>query len=566
MTNPLLAVARGVLEELELDVVLNRVLDAAQALTQAQYAALGVIDDSRTGLARFLTRGVDEPTHEIIGSLPTGRGVLGTLIHDARPLRLADVGAHPHSYGFPRGHPEMHTFLGTPIFVDGEAFGNVYLTEKAGGAEFTEADEEALVTLADFAGVAIDHARRYTGASERRRELEETVAALQATAEISRAVAGETDPAVVLALVAKRGRALVSARSLMIELVRGGELVIVAAAGNVPFELVGRRIGLDGTLAEHAMRTRRPQRLEEEMNRVRFEQHGLGSLGADAEAGLAVPLIFRGKLYGVLLALDRLSDGPSFSIEDERLLEAFATSAAAAVATAQSAADERLRQRLAAAEAERQRWARELHDETLQALAAIRLGLAAGGRTNDAAGSVAVAVDQLGEAIANLRALITELRPAALDQLGLRPALEALAERARDRGIAVDTDIDLAYEQGRASTRLSEEVETAVYRIVQEALTNVMKHGDAKRAVLEVIEGDAAVALSVRDDGGGFNPESATAGFGLVGMRERTMLLGGELHVESRPRAGTILTARIPVGRRSADAGPQRGAPAGRAA
>ena len=327
----------------------------------------------------------------------------------------------------------MHTFLGTPIFVDGEAFGNLYLTEKQGGVEFTEADEEALVTLADFAGVAIDHARRYTGASEHHRELEETVAALQATTEISRAVAGETDPAVVLTLVAKRGRALVSARSLMIELVRGGELVIVAAAGDVPSELIGRRISLDGTLAEHAMRARRPQRLEEEMNRVRFEQHGLGSLGADAEAGLVVPLIFRGELYGVLLALDRLSDGPAFSIEDERLLEAFATSAAAAVATAQSAADERLRQRLAAAEAERQRWARELHDETLQALAAIRLGLAAGGRTNDAASSVAVAVGQLGEAIANLRALITELRPAALDQLGLQPALEALAQRAGSR-------------------------------------------------------------------------------------------------------------------------------------
>ena len=237
----------------------------------------------------------------------------------------------------------------------------------------------------------------------------------------------------VLTLVAKRGRALVSARSLMIELVRGGELVIVAAAGDVPSELIGRRIGLDGTLAEHAMRTRRPQRLEEEMNRVRFEQHGLGSLGADAEAGLVVPLIFRGELYGVLLALDRLSDGPSFSIEDERLLEAFATSAAAAVATAQSAADERLRQRLAAAEAERQRWARELHDETLQALAAIRLGPAAGGRTNDAASSAAVAVDQLGEAIANLRALITELRPAALDQLGLRPAQSACRASARSR-------------------------------------------------------------------------------------------------------------------------------------
>lgn len=566
VTNPLLAVARGVLEELELDVVLDRVLDAAQALTQAHYAALGVIDVPRTGLARFITRGVDERTRAAIGSLPTGQGVLGTLIKDPRPLRLADVGAHPHSYGFPHGHPAMRTFLGTPIFVDGEAFGNLYLTEKEGGLEFTAADEEALVVLAEFAGVAIDHARRYTGASERRRELEQTVAALRATAEISRAVAGETDPDLVLTLVAKRGRALVSARALMIELVRGGELEIVAAAGELPVELVGRTMELDGTLAEHAMRTRRPQTLDEEMNRVRFEQHGLGSLGADAEAGLVVPLIFRGESYGVLLALDRLSDGPSFSAEDARLLEAFATSAAAAVASAQSASNERLRQRLAAAEAERQRWARELHDETLQSLAAIRLGLATGGRTNDAGSSVALAVEQLGEAIANLRALITELRPAALDQLGLQAALEALAERARDRGIAVDADIDLAYEHGRAATRLSEETETAVYRIVQEALTNAIKHGDAKRAVVELTEGDVMVVLSVRDDGGGFDPDSATAGFGLLGMRERTNLLGGYLHVESRRRGGTILTARIPVQRRPDAASPGRGAPLSRAA
>ena len=206
------------LAELDLDQVLNRVLESAQELTEARYAALGVLNESRTELASFLTRGIDEAAHAAIGALPRGRGVLGALIHEPAPLRLADVGRHPRSYGFPAGHPPMHTFLGVPVLVRGTPFGNLYLTEKAGGAQFSDADEQAVEVLAEFAGVAIDHARRYTGASERRDELERTVAALEATTQIARAVEGETDLEVVLELVAKRGRALVSARALLIEL------------------------------------------------------------------------------------------------------------------------------------------------------------------------------------------------------------------------------------------------------------------------------------------------------------------------------------------------------------
>lgn len=548
------------LEQLDLDVVLDRVLDAAQSLTRAQYAALGVIDETHTSLTRFITRGVDKVTHEAIGALPTGRGVLGALIDDPRPLRLSDVGVHPRSYGFPPGHPPMRSFLGTPIFVAGQAFGNLYLTNKEGDSEFTQQDENTVVALAEFAGVAIDHARRYAGASQRRDELEQTVAALRATTEISRAVAGESDLDVVLTLVAKRGRALISARSLIIELVAGSELLIAAGAGELPRELVGMHVELEGSLAAHAMRTRRSQRVEEEMNRMRFEQHGLGRLGASAEAGLVVPLSFRGEVYGVLLALDRLSGGPGFSEHDQQLLEAFATSAAAAVANVQSAVAERIRQRIAAAEAERRRWARELHDETLQDLGGIRIALATGARSDGAQSGKAVmtaAVDQLGEAIDNLRALITDLRPAALDQLGLQAALEALADRFRARGIAVDVGVDLDHEQGRSQTRLSEELETALYRIAQEALTNAAKHGDAKRAVLEVTEADGAIVLSLRDDGHGFDTESATSGFGLLGIQERASLLGGQSHIESGPQQGATLTARIPVTRRLAAAPPE---------
>jgi signal transduction histidine kinase len=549
-TQGILDVARSVLADLDLDQVLYRVLESAQELTEARYAALGVLNETRTELASFLTRGIAEASHATIGALPRGRGVLGALITDPAPLRLDDVGRHPRSYGFPAGHPPMHTFLGVPVLVGGTPFGNLYLTEKAGGAPFSDADEQAVAVLAEFAGVAIDHARRYTGASERRDELERTVATLEATTQIARAVGGETDLEVILELVAKRGRALVSARALLIELSANNELVVAAGAGELPAGLVGKYVPLKDTVASHAMRTGRAQRLEDELTRARFDEHGLGRLGLQAEGGLAVPLMFRGRTHGVLLALDRLHDGPAFTLEDERLLEAFAASAASAVATAQSIAFDRSRQRLAAAEGERRRWARELHDDTLQRLSALRIGLSTAGRSGRPEAipqAVRQAVDQLEDAIANLRALITDLRPAALDELGVQAALEGLAERSARHGLEVDVNVALAYEQGRESTRHIPELETALYRIVQEALTNASKHGGAKRAVVEIHERDAIVHLSVRDDGAGFDIDADTDGFGLLGMRERVDLLGGEISIDSTLGQGATVTASIPV-------------------
>jgi signal transduction histidine kinase len=223
------------------------------------------------------------------------------------------------------------------------------------------------------------------------------------------------------------------------------------------------------------------------------------------------------------------------------------------VATAQSIASERQRQRLAAAEGERQRWARELHDETLQSLSALRIGLSTAGRSGrpEALGrAVAQAVDQLEETIADLRALSTDLRPAALDELGVQAALEGLAERTGRHGVEVDISVELAYGPGKESTRHVPELETAVYRIVQEALTNASKHGQAKRAVVEVREQDTTVHVSVRDDGTGFDPGGETDGFGLLGMRERVELLGGELLIDSAPGSGAVVRASIPAQRR----------------
>ena len=337
--------AMGVLGQLDVDVVFDRVLQAARALTGARYAAFGVLGEPRSDvgaqveLERFITAGVDEETRTRIGAPPRGRGVLGELIANPEPLRLAEIGRHPHSSGFPGGHPQMHSFLGVPVFVEGRPFGNLYLTEKEDGEQFTDTDEEAVAMLAQLAGVAIENAQLYTGAQEQREELERSVAALEATTQVTRAIGDEMDVGVVLELIAKRGRALVAARVLLIELHRGDdELLIAAGAGEVPEELLGKRMPLSGTFAEQAVRTRGGVRVEGEVSRARFNEVGVGRLGIQVTAGLVVPLVFRDRTYGALLAIDRLRDGPAFSTEDARLLEAFAASAATAVAVAHTVA------------------------------------------------------------------------------------------------------------------------------------------------------------------------------------------------------------------------------------
>jgi signal transduction histidine kinase len=544
-----LDVAEGVLAELDVEVVLTRVLTAACELTTARYAAVGVLDESRSELERFLTSGIDEATHRRIGNLPRGRGVLGELIVNPAPLRLADVGSHPRSYGFPAGHPPMKTFLGVPLTAGGEPFGNIYLADKANDEPFTIDDEHALVALSRFAGIAIDHARSYAMVESQRAELQRAVTALDATAQIAHAVGAETNLDVVLELVADRGRALVSAKALVIEREIDGDMVVAAAAGELPTGIVGRVLDREGNVASAALDERSTLRIEESTNRARFEQYGLGRFGMTADAGLVVPMLFRSRAYGVLIALDRTEDGPEFSAEDQRMLEAFATSAATAIATAVSVQAERATQRLMAAENERARWARELHDETLQNLAALQIAIAGQLRTRNPeamAEFMTDAAQQLATEIQNLRSLISELRPAALDDLGLAPAVTALADRTRQHGLEVRLSIDLFYDAGKAPDRLSNDVETAIYRITQEALTNARKHGDASCVDVDLWEDDSQIHLTVQDDGRGFDPEARTQGFGLTGITERVELLRGELEVASIIGKGTTITVTAP--------------------
>jgi signal transduction histidine kinase len=547
----LLDVGRSLISELEPETVLQRLLDVARELTGARYAAIGVLDERRVGLERFLTVGIDEDTHRQIGDLPRGRGVLGALITDPQPLRLADVSAHPKSYGFPLAHPPMTTFLGVPIVIEGEAWGNLYLTEKDGG-EFTEDDEEAAVVLAGWASIAIANARLYRSVSERRDELERATRGLETTAEISRALGGLTDLDRVLELVVKRSRALVDARAAEIALVDGDEFVIAAVAGEGVQGLQGRRVPIEGSLASEAMRTGRAQRLSE----VPPDTFAAREMGA--RTAVVTPMLFRNRPVGFLIAIDRMSGNPAFGEDDLRLLQAFAASAATAVATAQTAGDEALRRSIEASESERARWARELHDETLQAMAGLRVLLAGARRSGDAdriRAAVDDAVELLEHGIADLRALITDLRPAALDELGTQAALETLVARvAQQSGL----EIDLEFERGDNTARHVTEIESTTYRLVQEGLTNVVKHAGATRVDVRVIDMEETVEILLRDDGQGFDPDGDAAGFGLIGMRERVALVHGTLDVESAAGCGTTLRARIPARRR--DAMPQSAA------
>ena len=549
-TRAIVGIARGLLGDLEFEAVLQRVLASAREITGARYAALGVLDATRTQISRFLTLGIDEPTRRAIGPLPTGRGVLGELMRNPAPLRLSDVSMHPHSYGFPNEHPPMRSFLGVPILIAGHPYGNLYLTEKQGADEFTAEDEEAAMMLADLAGIAIDHARRYTGVDLERQTLRQTIAVRDATIQIARTLGGETDLGVILELVAKRGRALVSARALLLEIEREGELVVAASAGDVPDDLVGRTFPLEGTIAQEVLRTREVRHFSGDGPRE--DAGGLARLGVPWRDGVAVPMVFRHQTFGVIVALDRL-DGARFTAGDIELLEAFAVSAAMAVATARTAAFERHRQGLLSMEAERTRWARELHDETLQAMASLRLRLSVAGRSGDVevmAAAIGDAVEQLTIDVANLRTLITDLRPAALDELGIEAAIRTLGERLTRTGIEVDFVFDLAYEQGRAADRHVPELASTVYRIVQEARTNAVRHGGAEHATVSVTEDEVRVHVTIRDEGRGFDPSIRVSGFGLEGMRERAALLDGTLTIESAPGGPTTVAASFPALRR----------------
>lgn len=307
-----------------------------------------------------------------------------------------------------------------------------------------------------------------------------------------------------------------------------------------------QRLPLRGSLAGRVLVSGRAQKI-----RAGDETGPLNQLMPGAKAAILVPLIFRGESLGVLAAINR-ADERDFDDEDEQLLMSVAASAATAVATVRSVAAARLRLSLEAAEQARTRWARELHDETLQGLTGARMVLSAGLARDELEGlrDAAEAADaHLGDEVRKLRELIAELRPAALDALGLGPAIESLAKRQAAIGrFSLDIGIALSAER-----RLGQEAENAIYRIIQEALNNSVKHAGARHVSLRVEQCSDHVEVTVRDDGQGFEPGRIREGFGLAGMRERATLEGGSLAVTSSDGGPTCVTAVLPLAPASAE-------------
>ncbi len=375
--------------------------------------------------------------------------------------------------------------------------------------------------------------------------LARSVERLEAFAEIARAVGGETDLSRVLALILEHGREIVAARFLVVYQ-RAGEALVAMSGGAEDGDDRAMRVVAANSLPGEVLLSGLPLRVTAADRAIQLEQ-----LARGATAAILVPLAFRGETLGVLAAID-ITERGALESEDEQLLMSIAASAATAVATARSVAAERLRMSIEAAEQARARWARELHDETLQGLSGVRMVLSAGLAHDDlgALRRAAEAADaHLGEETSRLRDLVSELRPAALDDLGLGPAIESLVSRQAALGkLAVDISINLC-----PRDRLGHETEITIYRIVQEALSNVVRHSGAGTVAVSVSRLSDRIEITVHDNGRGFEPAELTEGFGLAGMRERAILAGGRLSVLSRPRGPTRVSAVLPLRALSAD-------------
>lgn len=512
-----------------LDALLSHLVDDARELLDADYAALGVVADGGGRLERFLTSGLTTAQVEKVGAPPQGRGMLGVLLEHASPIRVANIGDDPRHCGFPPGHPPMTTFLGVPITHRGVVMGNLYVTDKRGGGPFTNDDERIAMTLAAQAAVAVANARRYENETYLRREL-------QSVHEVAEAVLGTLDLSQLLPMIAERAQSLCGGDIVAIGLGRD-DITFRAAHG------VGSEVLVGFTVPGSA---------------ESCHQH-LGALFTDARV-ICERLAVDGERIGALVAVSHAPFGPYA----HHTLTLFAKHAAIAVANGEQFAAERARlresARIQAAEArsavlaeavqraidaqerERARVARELHDEAGQSLTALALALRMlDDNVDDAGREKLAALRQMVNGVsADLRDLATDLRPSGLREHGLASAIERHAARVRETSqITVDTVV--AGDVGD----LPDHVQVALLRVVQEALTNVVRHADARRASVLVSRSGAGVRAVVEDDGRGFDPTAPTDRLGVKGMRERVEILGGELRIESGPGEGTVVIVDV---------------------
>jgi len=518
--------------ELDLEHVLERIVEAAVELTDAQYGALGVLGpDGR--IASFITVGVTAEQRARIGDPPTGHGILGLLISDARPVRIPNIADHPVSYGFPANHPPMSSFLGAPIAARGTVFGNIYLTNKASGrAEFSEDDEEALVVLAAQAGIAIENARLYAESTRRERFLE-------ATREIANATLTRANVDDTLRLIVARARELAGAAVSWIAVPNAGGMLRVAVAdGDGREEIAGTSLPLEASLSGEVVRAGSSISLDD----ARTDPRAYGPLVEAADAGPAVfvPLSVQGRAFGTL-AVANHPGGASFDPEAVRLIETFGEQTAVALEYARAQQEV---ERLVVLE-DRERIAKELHDGVIQALFAVGMGLQAAAMMSVEPGiaeRIEGSVAEIDRVIRDLRNYIFGLRPGVLADRELDNAMRALVEEFGSRS-GVVTVLDLDEKVAQELTHMAADV----VQITREALSNVGRHAGASTCRVSLRRSDGVALLEIDDDGHGFDPGTVRRGEGLTNLEERTDALGGRVSFETAPDEGTTVRVELPL-------------------
>jgi signal transduction histidine kinase len=518
--------------ELSLPIVLQRIVDLAAEVTDARYAALGLIGDDQE-LVEFITTGISARQRRDIGAPPRGRGVLGLLIKEPRPVRISNIAEHPLSVGFPPNHPPMHSFLGAPVQAMGRVFGNIYVAEKRGAREFSSEDQESLVVLATQAGVAIANASLYEETRLRERWL-------NALREITNDILSGADAQSMLVDIAERARELAKADVATISIAGStpDQLVIAAAVGARASELQGQPVPAIGSISGEVMRKGQPLVLEDVSSDPRAHQP-IVQLGRHGPA-LFVPLRVRGRATGTLMVAN-LKGGHRFDKQTLLLVETFADQASVAIEYGRAQADLR---RLGLMD-ERERIAKELHDGIIQSLFAVGMGLqstALLAAAPETAARIESAVGELDRVIRDLRNYIFGLRPGILADRQLDEALRELGNEIQERShtrVEVVVDAELA---AAVSSRSHE-----IVQLTREALSNVVRHAQAGRALVRLARTGSNAEIRIEDDGVGFDVRSDSAGNGLRNMRERAAAMGGTLHVTSKAGKGTKLRLTFPV-------------------
>ncbi|WNG89763.1 GAF domain-containing sensor histidine kinase [Mycobacterium sp. ITM-2016-00317] len=509
---------------LELDATLRTIVHTAIDLVDAQYGALGV-RGSEDELVEFVYEGIDEATRDLIGHLPEGRGVLGVLIDDPKPIRLEDISAHAASVGFPPNHPPMRTFLGVPVRIRDEVFGNLYLTDKIGGEPFSEDDEVLVEALAAAAGIAIENARLY----EQSRARQEWIAA---TRDIGTELLSGTDPAGVFRLVAETAHKLSGARTTMVAIPEDpdlpaeevDELTVAAWAGLI--DGVPPPIPVAGTAVGAAFTQRLPGRFS-------GEDVGIGGVTGPA---LVLPLRATDAVPGVLIAV-RDGGAQTFSIDELDMMTAFADQAALAWQLAST----QHRMRELSILTDRDRIARDLHDHVIQRLFAVGLslqGTIARARSDEVQQRLSGCVDDLQDVIQEIRTTIFDLHGGSSAITRLRQRLDEAVAAFPESGIRASAQY--VGPLSVVDATLADHAEA----VVREAVSNVVRHSGAT-ALTVLVTVDDDLSIEVVDNGRGIDAD--VTGSGLANLSQRAVEVGGSFTVRARPDGGTTLTWRAPL-------------------